>query len=397
MFLLFNILKGDLIVKKTLIVLIIFFVCISFNCFAGDAGKFSTDPTLNKGHKWQIAYYEGGEYIEYKMTLIATLKGLMKLGWIETTKIPELPGEDTKSLWNWASKNLKSKYLLFNKNAHFSSGWKEDTRKKIVNSIIKRLNWKQKNIDLIIAMGTWAAEDLANNKHKTPTIALAVSDALSSGVIKSYEDSGIDHLHARVDPLRYERQIQIFHDIIGFQKLGIMYENTMRGKSYASVDKVEKVAKERGFEIVRCFIPKGIEDKKEAEKSVIKCFKELCDKADAIYVTLHMGINKDSLPLLVQIANKKDIPTFSQAGSEEVKYGFLMSISQAEFKYVGQFYAETIAKIFNGAKPRQLSQFFEEPSKIAINLKTAENIGYDPPIDILSAADEIFEDYPPGK
>ncbi|MCP3901184.1 MAG: ABC transporter substrate-binding protein, partial [Desulfobacteraceae bacterium] len=367
--------------KKTLIVLILFFFCTGFNCFAADAEKFPMTPSLNKGQKWRIAYYEGGEYIEYKMTLIATLKGLMKLGWIETVKIPELPGEDTKSLWNWASKNLKSKYLFFNKNAHFSSDWKEETRKKIVDSIIKRLNWKEKNIDLIIAMGTWAAEDLANNKHKTPTLALAVSDALSSGIIKSYEDSGLDHLHARVDPLRYERQIQIFHDIIGFQKLGIMYEDTVRGKSYASVDKVEKIAKERGFEITRSFIPKGIEDKKEAEKSIIKCFEELCGKADAIYVTLHMGINKDSLPLLVNIANKKDTPTFSQAGSEEVKYGFLMSISQAEFKYVGQFHAETIAKIFNGAKPRQLSQFFEEPSKIAINLKTAENIAYDPPID----------------
>ena len=380
--------------KKTLIVLILFFFCTGFNCFAADAGKFPTTPNLNKGQKWQIAYYEGGEYIEYKLTLIATLKGLMKLGWIETAKIPELPGEDTKSLWDWASDNLKSKYLLFNKNAHFSSDWKEETRKEIVSSLIKRLNWKQKNIDLIIAMGTWAAEDLANNKHKTPTIALAVSDALSSGIIKSYEDSGLDHLHARVDPLRYERQLQIFHDIIGFQKLGIMYENTVRGKSYSSVDKVEKVAKEKGFEIVRSFITAGIEDKKLAEKSVKKCFAELCNKADAIYVTLHMGINKDSLPFLVEIANEKDIPTFSQAGSEEVKYGLLMSISQAEFKYVGQFHAETIAKIFNGAKPRQLSQFFEEPSQIAINLKTAENIGYDPPIDILSAADEIFEDYP---
>ncbi len=246
-------------------------------------------------------------------------------------------------------------------------------------------------------MGTWAAEDLANSKHKTPTIALAVSDALSSGIIKSYENSGLDHLHARVDPLRYERQLQIFHDIIGFQKLGIMYENTVRGKSYSSVDKVEKVAKERGFEIVRSFITAGIEDKKLAEKNVKKCFAELCNKADAIYVTLHMGINKDSLPFLVEIANEKDIPTFSQAGSEEVKYGLLMSISQAEFKYVGQFHAETIAKIFNGAKPRQLSQFFEEPSKIAINLKTAENIAYDPPIDILSAADEIFEEYPSEK
>ena len=379
--------------KKVMTGLILLILCISFNSFAAGPDTFSTAPKLNKGRQWRIAYYEGGEYIEYKTTLIATIKGLMKTGWIEPAEIPDFPGEGTKSLWIWFSKNLKSKYLLFYKHTHYTCSWKDDIRKKTVNTIINRLNWKVKDIDLIIAMGTWAAEDLANGRHKTPTIAMAVSDALSAGIIKSYEDSGYDHLHARVDPLRYERQIQIFHDIIGFQKLGIIYEDTVRGKSYASVDKVEKVAKEKGFEIVRCFIPKGVEDKKIAEESVKKCFASLCNQVDAIYVTLHMGINKNSLPALVKIANEKDIPTFSQAGSEEVKAGLLMSISQAEFKYIGQYYADTIAKIFNGAKPRQLSQFFEEPSKIAINLKTAEQIGYDPPIDILSAADEIFEDY----
>jgi hypothetical protein len=39
-----------------------------------------------------------------------------------------------------------------------------------------------------------------------------------------------------------------------------------------------------------------------------------------------------------------------------------------------------------------LDQVFEEPKKISINLKTAVAIGYDPPVDVLGAADEIFED-----
>ncbi len=32
------------------------------------------------------------------------------------------------------------------------------------------------------------------------------------------------------------------------------------------------------------------------------------------------------------------------------------------------------------------------PPKIAINLKTAEIIGYDPPVDVLGAADEIYQE-----
>ena len=48
--------------------------------------------------------------------------------------------------------------------------------------------------------------------------------------------------------------------------------------------------------------------------------------------------------------------------------------------------------MFNGAKPRQIGQLFEEPPRIAINLKTAEIIGFDPPVDVLGAADEIYQE-----
>jgi ABC-type uncharacterized transport system substrate-binding protein len=244
----------------------------------------------------------------------------------------------------------------------------------------------------MIAMGTWAGQDLANDEHSTSTVVMSTSDPLASGIIRSVEDSGHDHLHAKIDPYQHERQVRVFHDIIGFKRLGICYEDTDSGRTYAAIDKVEKVAKERGFEIVRSFTKSDVADGKLAEESVKKAFVQLAKRVDAIYVTEQGGVSYRSIPALVKIANSHQVPTFSQSGSEEVKYGFLASISKAGYKYIGEFHAETIAKIFNGAKPRQLPQLFEEPPKIAINLRTAEVIGFNPPVDILLAADEIFQD-----
>ncbi|MCB1824761.1 MAG: hypothetical protein KDJ54_09400 [Candidatus Competibacteraceae bacterium] len=51
-----------------------------------------------------------------------------------------------------------------------------------------------------------------------------------------------------------------------------------------------------------------------------------------------------------------------------------------------------MAKIFNGAKPRQLNQVFEEGPTIALNLKTAEIIGLYLKAEILAAADEIYQE-----
>ena len=99
----------------------------------------------------------------------------------------------------------------------------------------------------MLAMGTWAGQDMANHRHATRTMVISTSDPVGSGIISAPEDSGLDHVHARVDPYRWDRQIRIFHDTIKFKKLGVAYENSVAGKSYASIDILDKVAKERGF------------------------------------------------------------------------------------------------------------------------------------------------------
>ena len=316
----------------------------------------------------------------------------MQLGWIEQTDIPAQKGEQTSELWKWVSAKAKSKYIEFVKDGHYTANWDDKLRVKTADKIVKRLSSK-KDIDLMIAMGTWAGQDLANDKHSTNTLAFSVSDALGAGIIKSHEDSGFDHIHARVDPYRYERQLRTFHDVVGFKKLGVAYEDTVSGRSIAALEKVEKIAKERQFEIVRCFTKDDVPDRKIAEETVKKCFNILVQQGvDVIYATVQNGINSNSIQELTEYVNTNSIPTFSQSGSHEVQWGFLMSLSQASYKYVGEFNAKTIAKTFNGAKPREIGQIFEEPPKIAINLKTAEIIGYNPPVDVMLAADEIFQE-----
>jgi len=376
--------------KITLLFLCVFLTGMSVP--AADKGAFSTAPKTNDGKKWRIGYYEGGEYIDYQKILTATVKGLMELGWIEPSEIPKQKGEQTKELWAWLAGNLKSTYIEFVKDAHYSANWDDNLRKKTADEIIGRVNGK-KDIDLIMATGTWAGQDLANDRHKTPTMVLTCSDALGAGIIKSIGDSGYDHVSAWVDPLRFERQVQIFHDIVKFRKLGLAYENTVAGRSYGAVEQVEKVMQERGFEVVSCYTKSDIADQKMAEESVKRCFHELGEKkADAIFVTPQGGITLKSIPELVKIVNSYKIPTFSNSGSDEVKYGFLMSLSQAGFKYIGHYHAETFAKVFNGAKPRQLDQTFKEPMKIALNLKTAKIIGYDPSMDVLGIVDETYNE-----
>jgi ABC-type uncharacterized transport system substrate-binding protein len=357
---------------------------------AAESGDFPTSPVNHQGKKWRIGYLEGGNYPDYEVILKATVRGLINLGWIQKMDIPDRYEPNHEEFWKTLSRNVKSDYLEFVPDAFYSANFDKSLRQETKARLIERLK-NRKDIDLMIAMGTWAGQDLANSEHSVPTVVASCSDPIGSGIVKSAEDSGFDFLHAKVDPERYERQVRLFHDIIGFKKLGIVYEDSAEGKTFGGVSSVEKVAKERGFEVVSCFAPFNDVSAEQATDGVLACYNDLASKVDAIYVTVHRGITLHSLPKLMAPLYAKQIPSFSMLGSNEVRHGVLMSIAQAEFKYVGQFHAEVIARIFNGAKPRQLKQAWSDPLKIAINLETARRISYDPPVDVLAASDEIYE------
>jgi len=371
----------------------LFIICFFFsNVYAIDKGNYPVTPKMNKGKKWRVGYLEGGPYGNYPDNLRALVAALSDLGWAKKPAFPpSADANDTKQLWSWISKNLKSDYLEFVQDAYWSNNWDDSLRPKNRQLIIERLNQK-KDIDLMLAMGTWAGQDLANNEHSVPTIVMSTSNPIGSKIAKTVNDSGYDHLNARVDPTRYERQIRIFYDIFKFKRLGVVLEkDTVEGRTYAAIDDIEKVAREKGFKVITCNAPFSGVSKEEAQNSVLKCNEELAPKVDALYITVHRGVSLQKMDKLLAPFMRNKIPTFSQLGTDEVKHGVLLSIARAGFKYIARFHAETIAKIFNGAKPRDLEQLFEDPPRIAINLKTAKIIGYKPGVDILGSSDEVFK------
>lgn len=354
--------------------------------------NFSIAPKTNNGNKWRVGYLQGGNYNSYQKSLVALVEGLMELRWIESQPIPPQENDkDTDKLWAWMSSEVKSDYLEFCADAYYNSNWNKEQRPLTKTELIDRLNTK-KDLDLILALGTWAGQDLANNQHQTPTLVASTTDPLEGKIIMSVEDSGYDHIHAKIDPTRHERQIKLFNDFFKFNKLGVAYEDTEAGKAFGAIGNVEKMSTDLGFDFVPCYASFSELSQKQAEANIAQCYEELAPKVDAVFIARHPGVSLKNLPNIMAPLNNYKIPSFSQGLSEEVKHGTLLSISVSDFSGIGNFYATTIAKIFNGAKPRQLNQVFKNPPKFAINMETAKIIGYNPPVEVLSAADEIFHE-----
>ncbi len=121
------------------------------------------------GRKWRIAYYEAGYYIDYEENLRALIDGLVELGWASPIQIPVIDEENNHLLWDHLALNLESDFIEFVPDAFWSANWQEYKRAQIRQTAIERLN-QPDEIDLIIAMGTWAGQDLANDQHAVPTL-----------------------------------------------------------------------------------------------------------------------------------------------------------------------------------------------------------------------------------
>ena len=245
--------------------------------------------------------------------------------------------------------------------------------------------------DLIIALGTGPGQVFASMERSVPVVADSISDPLGSGIIASYEDSGRDFLTVRVDPDRYKRQIRMFFDVVGFERLGIIYEDTEEGRAYGAVGDIETIADEKGFSVVHNTNILPVDAGAEAcEKQYLTAVDEVSGEADAVYLGIVNGLSARNLPHIMKIVNEHGIPSFAMKGSVYVQQGVLFGVSESEEIATGIHNAKNIVQILRGKQPRSIKQVFEHVPHIAINLSEAEKIGYDIPIDILASSDEIY-------
>ncbi|MDR1857775.1 MAG: hypothetical protein LBR22_11605 [Desulfovibrio sp.] len=303
-----------------------------------------------------------------------------------------------KNIWN-AFVNAMNEYddmrCTFPQDARFSPGWDPDGTRGLPEKARELMG--RKDLDLVVGMGTAAVKALlAANDGRLPILGMGMADPVAAGVVASADDSGTDNFTCRVSVDRLSSMFRAFHDVVRFKKLGIMYHDSLEGRTYTALDDAIAIASEMGFSLV-------IHDGLSAEESVQECRKGLEDLRqrgmDAFFVApLNcFELDSDGLMPLLQTLMEWKIPTFSRGGSEHVKAGALMGVSTWDFDPVGTSLAEQAHAILDGAKPRSLPMRERFEPSIALNLAVAKIIDFHFPFELLVAADELLETItPPG-
>jgi ABC-type uncharacterized transport system substrate-binding protein len=387
--------KENRIITVAVIVLIIMVLISSTilfdRYFREDDVKYPMEPIAKgEGTRWRIGYYQGGDYIDYSQNLYYMIDSLIEMGWMDFDDLGEFKDtEVTKPLWTNISRTSRSNYIEFVEDAFWDSGWNDSLRISAREDCIGRLSTKG-DIDLIIAMGTWAGLDLVNDEHSIPTMALTSSDPIGAGIIPSSEDSGFDHVICECDPDRYYRQITLFHEIVEYDSLGVVFEDSPEGRIYGNVKDLRRASEKIGFDLVEVIRDDSPENETMAKENIISGYDELSKSVEAVWCGQQFGEQPQFMPEVLKPLFDRNIRTWGSLGYDSVKRGVLMGAQQHNYAEAGEWYARTLAKILNGALPGNLKQVFELPLDILINMKTAEIIGYEVPSGIEEIAEVKF-------
>jgi len=352
-------------------------------------------PKSNAGKPWRIAYLETRPFVNYAATLANLTMRLDRLGWVEDSKgIPFEKGQvDARVIWEWLS-HRHGKYLQFLRDGFYSfENLNPDEINALTENIISRLS-TQKDIDLILVMGTESAQKISTDRHSIPVISMSTSNAMQSGIVKEAEYSGRDHIWAHMDPFRYERQIDIFYDIFKFKKLGLIFDDDQAGRSFSAYEDIMKVAKKRNFSVIveNVLQPKKYGANKDKFIDDLKLgYTKLSSKVDAVYHGLFIGSDPKKLSVPLSPLIEKKIPVFAQQ-VDDVSAGALMSLARADFSGVADFGAKAMIRVIKGEKAGSIPQIYENSPNIIINLDVAKKIGYKPNFELLLGADEVIHE-----
>ncbi len=357
-----------------------------------DLDSISADETVsehlpkrkNDGSKYTVGVIVSGEYWEFAEYLAGIAAGLKNNGWFKA-RFEIKDKSKVSAVFNQIQDG--SDYIEFPSVYFVNLDWgSKNTDKALALA-------SNKDVDLLLVFGGVAAKLISEDeKLCVPCMIEGVTDPIGSKIVYSVSDSGNNYITCRVDPTQYVRQLQMFHELLGFKKLGIIYGNNDTGRLYSAVNDVDLVSIECGFDVVR---NTNVKETVAADtpELYLKALRDLVGKVDAVYIGASTAVTEyDITGEIADILIQNKIPSFALEGEIRVKDGILMGMSSVEAENVGIFNANKMAAVFYGVIPRLLPQEFKGFPSIALNLDTANKIGLDFPLETLAAIDKLYMD-----
>ncbi len=270
-----------------------------------------------------------------------------------------------------------------------TDGFKEPSVKYIIENALgnkakaARLAQKIKSEkpDLIVAIGTIAAVELAKAIKDTPIVFAMVYDPVAAGIARDWNSSGNNT--TGVSPsVPMSLIFKTLKEFAQVKKLAVLYTP---GEKNSETQLLDLQNNRPGSQL--SIVPVILADRDDVSRKLPKVALE----ADAIYLT-GSSIVDSTVPMILDIANKAKVITITHL-EDIVERGALLGICSNSY-IVGRLGGRKAGKILKGAKPSsihierlmQLAQM-----EVILNLKTAKRGAFQIPPDFMKKVTRTIE------
>lgn len=241
------------------------------------------------------------------------------------------------------------------------------------------------NVDILVTLGIVGSTEVSKRRNlNKPVIAPWIIDTQLLGLpINKKGASGIKNLYYLARPITLSRDIQVFKEIVPFNKLALLYMPIVTELIPDIENLVQNIAREQGIVIET--IP--------ARTTIESTLAAIPGNAQAVFITPLLQYTQDELDHLFDGLIKRKLPTFSMLGRNEVERGVLAGLTPAQnLNREARRVALTVLSILLGENAGSVPVEFPVQEKLTINMATARAIGFSPKWDVLTEADLIHEE-----
>ena len=249
----------------------------------------------------------------------------------------------------------------------------------------------RRDIDLVLTIGTHSTKRMVKAEKNKPIVFTIVGDPQNAGIVKNWKSSGANYTGVET-PEYYSKVVRLMHHFVAFKSLGMIY---LKGSPSheAGIHQIANLSTELGFKFVHRGFPlrneTGVPFPRDHIRSNMQsALQAVCPQVEAFFVQTSNTFTKEFDLFLAAFLEHRIV---SAGDPTNIKKGLVMGIGKDADRF-GRQCAQYAIKILDGTAPAALPMDVGVKLTVDVNLKAAEMIGYEPPFELISGADNLYQE-----
>jgi putative ABC transport system substrate-binding protein len=250
------------------------------------------------------------------------------------------------------------------------------------------------DIDLIFTIGTHSTKRMVKAEKKIPIVYTIVGDPQNAGIVSDWKSSRANYTGVET-PEYYSKVVRLMHHFVSFKSLGMIY---LKGSPSheAGIRQIRELSREIGFKFIANGFPLRDEKKvrfprDEIRSNMQSTLAAVCPQVEAFFVQTSNTFTKEFDLFMTAFLKHR---TVSAGDPTNIQKGLVMGIGK-DAKRFGRQCAQYAVKILEGTAPADLPMDAGAKLSVDVNLMAAEMVGFEPPFELISGADNLYQDVSP--